>query len=113
MVINECRSWLKDYYDRFFLASNNDVESQRDQREVLRVLQASPDQAEKIAQYFYERTCKLIIPKSFTLTDKGIKYVDIVRDVLRYVPLYWTATELVCNSNFECNIVDWVIRPDT
>jgi len=78
----------------FFLASNNDVESQRDQREVLRVLSASPAEAGKIAQYFYERTRKLIISKSYTLADKGVKYVDIVRDVLRYVPLYWTATEL-------------------
>lgn len=59
------------------------------------MLQASPDQAEKIAHYFYERTRKLIISKSYTLADKGIKYVDIARDVLRYVPLYWTATELV------------------
>ena len=86
-----------NYYDRFFLASNNDAESQRDQREVLRVLQASPDQAEKIAQYFYERTRKLIVSKSYTLSDNGVKFVDIVNEVLRYVPLYWTATELVCN----------------
>jgi len=86
-----------DYYDSFFLASNNDTESQRDQREVLRILQASPDQAEKIAHYFYERTRKLIISKSYTLADEGTKFVDIVRDVLRYVPLYWTATELVCD----------------
>jgi linoleate 10R-lipoxygenase len=88
---------LTNHYDSFFLASNNDTESQRDQREVLRVLQASPDQTEKIAHYFYERTRQLIISKSFSLTDNGIKFVDIVRDVLRYVPLYWTATELVCN----------------
>ncbi|KAI9509771.1 linoleate diol synthase [Russula earlei] len=78
----------------FFLASNNDAESQRDQREVLRVLQSSPDQPEKIARYFYERTRKLIISKSYTLAPKGVKFVDIVYDVLRYVPLYWTATEL-------------------
>ncbi|KAI0269044.1 linoleate diol synthase [Russula aff. rugulosa BPL654] len=78
----------------FFLASNNYTESVRDQREVLRVLQASPDQTEKIALYFYERTRKLIISKSYSLTDDKIKFVDIVRDVLRYVPLYWTATEL-------------------
>ena len=89
---------LANYYGSFFLASNNETESQRDQREVLRVLQASPDQTEKIAHYFYERTRKLIISKSYTLSDSGIKFVDIVRDVLRYVPLYWTATELVCNS---------------
>jgi hypothetical protein len=58
-------------------------------------LWASPDQAEKIAHYFYERTRKLIISKWYTLADKGIKFVDIARDVLRYVPLYWTATDLV------------------
>jgi hypothetical protein len=96
MLINECRPCLNNY-DRFFLASNNDADSQRDQREVLRVLSASPAEAGKIAQYFYERTRKLIIAKSYTLADKGVKYVDIVRDVLRYVPLYWTATELVCD----------------
>jgi len=65
------------------------------------VLQASSDQAEKIAHYFYERTRKLIISKSYSLSDNGIKFVDIVRDVLRYVPLYWTATELVCNLNLK------------
>jgi len=78
----------------FFLASNNDSESQRDQREVLRVLQASPDQADKIANYFYERTRRLIVSKSYILADKGVRFVDIISDVLRYVPLYWTATEL-------------------
>jgi len=62
-------------------------------------LQTSPDQAEKIAQYFYETTRKLIVSKSFTVSDTGVTVVDIVRDVLRYLPLYWTATELVCDSD--------------
>jgi len=57
-------------------------------------LQPSAYQTEKIAHYFYEKTRKLIISKSFTVSDKGVKVVDIVRDVLRYVPLYWTATQL-------------------
>lgn len=78
----------------FFLASNDESESQRDQREILRVLQASPDQADKIAHYFYERTRKLIVSKSYILADKGVRFVDMISDVLRYVPLYWTATEL-------------------
>ena len=38
-----------------------------------------------------------LLSQSHILSDNGIKYVDIVRDVLRYVPLYWTATELVCD----------------
>lgn len=101
MLTNECRSCLSNY-DRFFLASNNDADSQRDQREVLRVLSASPAEAGKIAQYFYERTRKLIIAKSYSLANKEVKYVDIVRDVLRYVPLYWTATELVCDLLLFC-----------
>jgi len=84
-----------NHYDRFFLASNDDSESQRNQREILRVLQASPDQPDKIANYFYERTRKLIVSKSYVLADKGVRYVDMISDVLRYVPLYWTATELV------------------
>lgn len=82
-------------YDRFFLASNDDLESQRDQREVLRVLQAEPDRTDKIALYFYERTRKLIVSKSYTLSDTRVRFVEIIRDVLRYVPLHWTATELV------------------
>ena len=85
------------YHDRFFLASNDDSESQRDQREILRILQASPDQADKIAHHFYERTRKLIVSKSYILSDKRVRFVDIISDVLRYVPLYWTATELVRN----------------
>ena len=63
------------------------------------MLQTSPDQAEKIAKYFYERTRELIISKSFAVSGQGVKTVDIVRDVLRYVPLYWAATELVCQSD--------------
>ncbi|KAH8986848.1 linoleate diol synthase [Lactarius akahatsu] len=80
----------------FFLASepDQDAESQRDQTEVLRVLRASPERAEQIANYFYEKTRELINIKSYSLNDKNVKYVDIVRDVLRYVPLHWAATEL-------------------
>ncbi|KAH9056263.1 linoleate diol synthase [Lactarius vividus] len=80
----------------FFLACepDQDDESQRNQTEVLRVLQASPERAEQIANYFYEKTRELINIKSYSLNDENIKYVDIVRDVLRYVPLHWAATEL-------------------
>jgi linoleate 10R-lipoxygenase len=86
---------LNEHRDRFFLATNNDTESQRDQREVLRVLGTSPERADQIANYFYEKTRELIKVKSYTLSDKNVRFVDIVRDVLRYVPLHWAATELV------------------
>jgi hypothetical protein len=98
-------------YDRFFLASNNDAEGHRDQQEILHVLQPSAYQTEKIAHYFYEKTRKVIISKSFTVSDKGVKIVDIVRDVLRYVPLYWTATQLVCDSDtVYSDVVDWMFE---
>ena len=74
---------------------NKEVESQHDQREALRVLRASPEQVDQISQYFFEKTRELIKVKSYSLTDKNIKFIDIVRDVLRYVPLHWAATELV------------------
>ena len=79
---------------RFFLASNKDAESQRDQRDILRVL-GTQDESDQIAHYFYEKTRELIKLKSYSLTDKTIKYVDIVRDVLRYLPVHWAATSLV------------------
>ena len=97
---------LNEHRDRFFLASNNDTESKRDQTEVLRVLRATPERAEQIAHYFYEKTRELINIKSYSLTDKNIKFVDIVRDVLRYVPLHWAATELV--RKFEMSM--WIPR---
>ncbi|KAI9456900.1 linoleate diol synthase [Russula earlei] len=78
----------------FFLASNDYAESQHDQRQILRVLQESRDQAEDIAHYFYERTRRLIVSKSFILTNGEARFVDIIRDVLRYVPLHWTAKKL-------------------
>jgi len=76
------------------------------------VLQSSPNESDKIAHYFYERTRKLIISKSYTLADKGIKFVDIVKDVLRYVPLYWTATELVggLRSSRLMSLTGWIHR---
>ncbi|KAN0138081.1 hypothetical protein V8E53_003970 [Lactarius tabidus] len=77
----------------FFLASNKGSESQRDQREVLRVM-GGQDQTDQIVQYFYEKTRELIKVKSYSLTDKNTKYVDIVRDVLRVLPTHWAATSL-------------------
>ena len=86
---------MNDHPDRFFLASNKEAECQRDQREVLRVM-GEPGETDHIAHYFYEKTRELIKLKSYSLTDKNTKYVDIVRDVLCYVPLHWAASELVC-----------------
>jgi linoleate 10R-lipoxygenase len=85
---------LNGHRDRFFLASNSEAENQRDRRNVLRAL-GTQDQTDQIAHYFYEKTRDLIKSKSYSLIDKNIKFVDMVHDVLRYVPLHWAATSLV------------------
>jgi linoleate 10R-lipoxygenase len=93
------RHSLNGHRNRFFLASNKGSESQRDQREVLRVM-GGQDQTDQIVQYFYEKTRELIKVKSYSLTDKNTKYVDIVRDVLRVLPTHWAATSLVREFEF-------------
>ena len=54
-----------------------------------------PAETDHIAQYFFEKTRKLIKLKLYSLTNKHTKYVDIVRDVLCYVPLHWATSDLV------------------
>ncbi|TFY76746.1 hypothetical protein EWM64_g7266 [Hericium alpestre] len=78
----------------FFIACEDAERAGRDQREVLRALLPADDSADKIGAYFYEKTRELIAEKSFTLSDRGKRHVDIARDVLRYLPLHWVATEL-------------------
>ncbi len=66
-----------------------------------------------IAHYFHEKTRELINIKLYPLVNKNksIKYVDIVRDILCYVPLHWAATELVHTSVKLCGSGDH--RPHT
>jgi linoleate 10R-lipoxygenase len=49
---------------------------------------------DKIGEYFFDQTRKLLLSNSFSLVGKSTKVVDIVRDVLKVVPVMWTA-ELV------------------
>ncbi|KAI0046507.1 linoleate diol synthase [Auriscalpium vulgare] len=78
----------------FFLAATDPARGERDQREVLRTLTSAPGATDRIAQYFYQKTRDLLATKSYTLSDKNVKSVDIAKDVLRYLPLHWAATEL-------------------
>ncbi|EIM86629.1 linoleate diol synthase [Stereum hirsutum FP-91666 SS1] len=78
---------------RFFIASGDPARGERDQREVLRVLTAEEGSTNTIAMSFYQTTKAVIDEKSFTLSDKRIKNVDIV-DALRFIPIRWVATEI-------------------
>ncbi|KAI0059711.1 linoleate diol synthase [Artomyces pyxidatus] len=78
----------------FFIAAEDLARGERDQQSVLRALGGTTGDYDDIAEYFYGKTRALIASKSYTLADKNVRNVDIVRDVLRYIPLHWAATEL-------------------
>ena len=48
-----------------------------------------------LATYFSEKTKELISTESFKYAGKGVKYVDIVRDVINLIPVHYVSQELV------------------
>ncbi|KAG0709341.1 heme peroxidase [Suillus ampliporus] len=75
----------------FFTASENGVE---EQKQFISALAPSPEAIAAIGTYFYNKTKELIEQHSFTLIGKKIRGVNIVRDVLKFVPLHWAANEI-------------------
>ena len=65
------------------------------QKEFISALAPSPEAIEKAGQYFYKKTAELISVASCSLGGANTKSVDIVRDVLKLVPIYWAASEIV------------------
>ena len=62
----------------------------------------SPDLVEEISKFFYDSTQKLIASESYTLVGGKISGVDLVRQVLRVVPIHWVAVDLV---SLICSII--------
>jgi hypothetical protein len=87
---------------RFFLASADPARGEREQRAVLGALLYTPESPNKIGQYFYNKTRELITANSFSLVGGKSRCVDVVRHVLRHVPVYWAATEIVSLVSFFC-----------
>ena len=56
---------------------------------------SSPDLVAGIGEYFYENTKKFIEDHSYSFVNKDVSGVDLVRCVLRALPVTWAATELV------------------
>ncbi|KIP10018.1 hypothetical protein PHLGIDRAFT_101881 [Phlebiopsis gigantea 11061_1 CR5-6] len=75
----------------FFLASRDAGRAQREQRAMVAALTAAPGSADAIAQFFYDKTRETVVAEAWTLVNQTVKSVDIVRDVLRYLPLYWAS----------------------
>lgn len=76
----------------FFPASADAAELQK---EFTSALAPSPEAIEKIGQYFHEKTAELISASSCPLINTNSRSVNIVRDVLKLVPVYWAASEIV------------------
>ncbi|KAI0091665.1 linoleate diol synthase [Irpex rosettiformis] len=79
----------------FYIASDDSARAAKEQQAVISALiGSSPDSFKKLTKYFYDKTRELIKSQSWTTVGATKNNVDIVRDVLKYVPVYWAA-ELV------------------
>jgi linoleate 10R-lipoxygenase len=81
--------------DSFFVAS------EKEQRRLISALAPSSEAVSKICAYFHDKTKELIEQHSFPLIGKKTRVVDIVRDVLMFLPLHWVATEVVSRHCME------------
>ncbi|KAF8630158.1 hypothetical protein AX15_003106 [Amanita polypyramis BW_CC] len=75
------------------------VESEMEQEAVVYALIHSPEEsslspADQIGKYFYDTTRKLIEYNSFAMVGGKVRGADVVRHVLKVVPVCWAATEV-------------------
>jgi linoleate 10R-lipoxygenase len=66
-----------------------------EQDKIARALADSSEASERIGKYFHDTTARLIKTNSFTLVGDKVHGVDVVRDVLRVVPVAWVAADVV------------------
>jgi cytochrome P450 len=74
-----------------FFSASGDAEKVK--KEFLDTL-APPEAIDKIGQYFHKKTSELIKANSCSLIGTNTKTVNVVRDVLKLVPIYWAASEV-------------------
>ncbi|KAF7294502.1 Heme peroxidase [Mycena kentingensis (nom. inval.)] len=67
------------------------VESDEKRKEVYTKLFGSSDSLDKVATFFRDTTRQLMASATFTLVGGKTCVVDVVRDVLKLVPVYWAA----------------------
>lgn len=70
------------------------IENEQIQKGVITALNGSPKLVESIGRYFYETTQKLMAEHSFTLVGGKSFGIDLIKHVVRTVPVYWAATDL-------------------
>ena len=90
---------VDDSLPRFFIASEDAARGEREQRAMIRALTGAPDAMTHILDYFYKTTRDMMFKESWTSVASNTRNVDLARDVLRYVPIYW-ACEMVSYQLF-------------
>ncbi|GBE86547.1 Linoleate 10R-lipoxygenase [Sparassis crispa] len=75
----------------FFIASDSPARAGREQRAFIGALTDARGSVDKIASFFYQTTRDLMLRESYTAVGSRTKNVDIVRDVLKHVPVRWAA----------------------
>ena len=63
-----------------------------------KALADSPETVNNIGTFFYEHTFELINTNSYSLVGKKSYGIDIVRDVLKIVPVLWAASAIVIHN---------------
>lgn len=63
-----------------------------EQRAIMGVLNGYEDQ---ILQFFYDKTRALMQSESYSLVGVKTRSLDIVRDVLKYIPIHWASSFFV------------------
>ena len=84
---------------RFFLAAEDPVQGAKDHEQVVKALADSPESVGEIEKFFFDNTRELIKASSYSPVVGKTQIIDIVRDVLKYVPLRWAATEIVSHMH--------------
>ncbi|KAF9506550.1 hypothetical protein BS47DRAFT_1367288 [Hydnum rufescens UP504] len=77
-----------------FLTSIDDARAYGPLTKSIQELFVPKSDLDAIGQYFYDKTLQLLGEKSLRLNDKIPHFVDIVRDVLRLVPVHWASTQI-------------------
>lgn len=78
------------------MASEEPSRAATEQRAFVDALLSAPASNHKIGAFFYSKTNDLMQSESFLGVDSKTRNVDIVRDVLKSVPVYW-ACDIVCS----------------
>ncbi|EMD39204.1 hypothetical protein CERSUDRAFT_112882 [Gelatoporia subvermispora B] len=75
----------------FFIASGDPERALGEHEAFVKALVAASGSEQEIADWFFAKTRELMIGESYTAVGSQTKHVDIVRDVLRHVPMHWAA----------------------